>query len=69
MALRPTETHNITPKKLTLFGPKLCDSSSTNQIARFVNKFGYGKYDRLFDSIKKIENIFTGFRFEAVLPS
>ena len=35
MALRSTETQNITLKNLTLFWPKLRDSWSTNQIARF----------------------------------
>ena len=41
MALQSTETHNITLKNLTLFSPKLRDSYSTNQIARFVNYYCY----------------------------
>ena len=42
MALRSIETHNITLKNLALFRPKLRNSSSTNQIARFVNYYCYG---------------------------
>ena len=41
MALQSTETHNITLKNLALFRPKLRDSYSTNQIARFVNYYCY----------------------------
>ena len=41
MALWSTETHNITLKNLALFRPKLRDSLSTNQIARFVNYYYY----------------------------
>ena len=37
MTLQATETHSITMKNLALFRPKLCNSSSTNQIVRFVN--------------------------------
>ena len=39
MALRSTETRNITLKNLALFRPKLYHSYSTNQIERFVNYF------------------------------
>ena len=39
MALRAIETHSITLKNLALVRPKLRDSSSTNQIARFVNYY------------------------------
>ena len=42
MALRSIETHNITLKKLALFKPKLRDSLSNNQIARFVNYYCCG---------------------------
>ena len=42
MALRAMETHSITLKNLALFRPKLRNSSSTNQIARFVNYYCYG---------------------------
>ena len=42
MALQSTETHNITLKNLALFRPKLRDSCSTNQIARFMNYYCYG---------------------------
>ena len=42
MALQSTETHNIALKNLALFRPKLRDSYSTNQIARFVNYYCYG---------------------------
>ena len=34
MALRSTKTHNNTLKKVAPFTPKLCDSLSTNQVAR-----------------------------------
>ena len=37
IAHQSTETHNITLKNLALFRPKLRDSYSTNQIARFLN--------------------------------
>ena len=37
-----TETHNITLKYLALSRPRLCDSLSTNQIARLVNCYCYG---------------------------
>ena len=39
MALRSRETHSITLKNLALFRPKLSNSSSNNQIARFVNYY------------------------------
>ena len=42
MALQSIETHNITLKNLAIFRPKLRDSYSTNQIARFVNYYCYG---------------------------
>ena len=42
MALQSIETHNITLKNLALFRPKLRDSYSTIQIARFVNYYFYG---------------------------
>ena len=42
MALQSTETHNVTLKNLALFGPKLRDSYSTNQIARYLNYYFYG---------------------------
>ena len=42
IALRSTETHNITLKSLALFRPKLCDSLSTNPIVRFGNFYFYG---------------------------
>ena len=42
MAFRSTETNNVTLKNLALFRPKLRDSLSTNQIARFVNYFCCG---------------------------
>ena len=42
IALRSTETHNITLKNLALFRAKLRDSYSTNQIARYVNYYCYG---------------------------
>ena len=41
MALHSIETHNITLKNLALFMPKLRDSYSTNQVARFVNYYFY----------------------------
>ena len=41
MALQSTETHTIALKNLALFRPKLRDSYSTNQIARFVNYYYY----------------------------
>ena len=42
LALQSTETHNITLKNLAQFRPKLSDSYSTSQIARFVNYYCYG---------------------------
>ena len=42
MALRSIETHSITLKNLALFRLKLRNSSSTNQITRFVNYYCYG---------------------------
>ena len=42
MALQAIETHSITLKNLALFRPKLCNSSGTNQIARFENHYCYG---------------------------
>ena len=42
MALRAIETYSITLKNLALFRPKLRNSSSTNQIARFVNYYCQG---------------------------
>ena len=39
MALRSTETLNIALKNLAPFRPKLRDSYSTYQIARFVNYY------------------------------
>ena len=42
MPLRSKETHSITLKNLALFRPKVRNSSSTNQIARFVDYFCYG---------------------------
>ena len=42
IALRSTETQNITLKSLALFRPKLRNSSSTYQIARFVNYYCCG---------------------------
>ena len=48
MALQSTETHDISLKNLALFRPKLCDSCSTNQIARFVNYYCYGANGREF---------------------
>ena len=42
MALRTIETHSITLKNLALVRPKVCNSLSTNQIARFVNYYCYG---------------------------
>ena len=39
VALQSTETDNITLKNLALFRPKLRDSYSTNQIARFMNYY------------------------------
>ena len=41
MALQSTKTRNITLRNLALFRPKLRDSDSTNQIARFVNYYCY----------------------------
>ena len=41
MVLQSTEIHNITLKNLALFRPKLRDSYSTNEIARFVNYYCY----------------------------
>ena len=37
IALQSKVTHDITLKNLALFRPKIRDSYSTNQIARFVN--------------------------------
>ena len=42
MVLQSIETHDITLKNLALFRPKLRNSYSTNQIARFVNYYSYG---------------------------
>ena len=42
MALQAIETHSITLKNLALFRPKLRNSSSTNQIVRFVNYYCQG---------------------------
>ena len=42
MALQSTETHDITLKNLALFSPKIRDSYSTSQIAKFVNYYAYG---------------------------
>ena len=42
MKLQSTETHDITLQNLALFRPKLRDSYSTNQVARFVNYYCYG---------------------------
>ena len=41
MALQSAETNDVTLKNLALFRPKLGDSYSTNQIARFVNYCRY----------------------------
>ena len=52
MAFRSTETHNVTLNNVTLFGPNSeLPRVPTNQIARFVNYYGYDKYGRIFDSI------------------
>ena len=42
IARRSIEAHSITLRNLALFRPKLRNSSSTNQIARFVNYYYYG---------------------------
>ena len=58
MALQSTETHNITLKNVALFRPKLRDSYSTNQIARFVNYYCHGvKCNRIFDSIEELKTL------------
>ena len=53
MALWAIETYSITMKNLALFRPKLRNSSSTNQIARFVNYY----CDRIFDSIEEFKTL------------
>ena len=59
IALRAIETNSITLKNLALFRPKLRNSSSTNQIARFVNYYcsGINKFDRIFDSIEELKSL------------
>ena len=62
MALRAIEieTHSITMKNLALFRPKLRNSSSTNQIARFVNyelPLSRCKCDSIFDSIEELKTL------------
>ena len=67
MVLRSTETRDITLKNL--FRPKLRDSSSTNQIERFVNYYCYGVNVMELSISLKIENTPTGLRFETVILS
>ena len=60
MALQAIETHSITLKNLALFRPKLGNSSSTNQIARFVNYYCYGvnvMECSMFDSIEELKTL------------
>ena len=53
IALQSRETHNITLKNLALFRPKLCNSESTNQIARF----GQEQCCRIFNSNDAVDKI------------
>ena len=67
MALRSTETHDITLKNLAIFSPKLRNSQSTNQVARFMNNYCYEV--NVIEFSIRIVNTPTGLRFEAVIPS
>ena len=62
MALRSTETHDITVKSLALFRPKILASRRTNHITRFVNYYGVANVIQFCDSIEAVITFPHGIR-------